>query len=152
MRRAIWVALAIAGLVIGCGGGSSVEPIPPDSSELSLTVQVTKTNFVRGDSTRITVTLRNITRRDVRVTFPTTCTIVYAIRLVGNGIVVPSGGTWGCPAAISRIDLGPSEATQRTFTWKGEGLPAGDYLVYGVLGETMATMTTGIAVTLVEAP
>jgi hypothetical protein len=149
-RMAGTLVTVVAATTIGCGGGSSVAPIAPDSPELSLSVQVSKSSFVRGDSTKITVTLRNVSEHDVRVRFPTTCTILYAIRVDGGAIVLPSGGVWSCPAVASRIDLGPSQATQRTFTWKGEGLPAGSYVVYGALGETMATMTAGVGVTLLD--
>lgn len=152
-RAARWIGLALVPALVACGGGDApIEPVPPDSDALSLTAQVSKSSFVRGDSTKVTVTLRNTSPRTVRVAFTTTCTIVYAIREAGGGIVVPSGGAWFCPQAQSRIDLGPSEATQRVFTWRGQGLPAGNYIVYGVLGETMEVMSSGVAVELIEEP
>jgi hypothetical protein len=139
---------------LGCGSGDNVTgtPIPPGSERLELNVAVNKIEFARGDSARITVTLRNISVDRVRVNFENSCTIVYGIRVAGGAIVVPSGGTWGCVPGATRIELDPSEFTQRSFIWKGVNAAAGDYLVFGALGDQMDEVTAPVALRLVDSP
>ena len=115
-------------------------------------MRASPTPFIQGDSTEITVTLRNVSSRSVRVNFFDTCTIVYAIRTTAGAIVVPSGGSWICDPISSRIDLDRLEATQRTFIWRGEGVPAGGYVVYGALGGDMLVVSTGVNVTVTARP
>ena len=150
-RRIAFAALLGA---FGCGSGDNVTgtPIPPGSDRLELNVAVNKIEFARGDSARITVTLRNISADRVRVNFQNSCTIVYGIREAGGAIVVPSGGTWGCVPTATRIDLDPSEITQRSFIWKGVNATAGDYLVFGALGDQMDEVTAPVALRLVDPP
>ena len=62
--------------------------------------------------------------------------------------MVPGGGGWNCEPFASRIDLDRLEATQRSFLWRGEGVPAGDYVVYGALGEDMIVVSPGVTVTV----
>ena len=152
-----WRALpraAVAGLLVaGCSGTEvPTDPVAPGSPALELSARVSHATFVQGDSTRITVTLRNVSSRAVRVTFTNTCTIVYAIRTPGGTLMVPGGGGWDCEPFASRIDLDRLEATQRSFLWRGEGVPAGDYVVYGALGEDMIVVSPGVTVTVTAPP
>jgi len=145
---------AVAALAGGACSGTEVpiEPVTPGSPALEIGVSLSPTTFEQGDSTQIIVTLRNVSSRAVRVTFNNTCTIVYAIRTPGGALVVPGGGGWQCDPFSSRIDLDRLEATQRTFIWRGEGVPAGNYVVYGALGQDMAVVSPGVAVTVTAAP
>ena len=147
------VALGSASGVMGCSGTEvPIEPVPIGSAALEVSVQVSHSTFVQGDSTMIVVTLRNVSSRSVRVSFTNTCTIVYAIRNAAGALVVPSGGMWACEPFSSRIDLDRLEATQRTFIWRGEGLPAGTYTIFGALGGDLAVVSPGVAVTVTAAP
>lgn len=151
--RALTRAALAGSLIAGCSGTEvPIEPVTPGSPALELSVRVSQAAFVQGDSTRIAVTLRNVSSQRVRVTFTNTCTIVYAIRTTGGVLVVPSGGGWACEPFASRIDLDRLEATQRTFLWKGEGVSAGDYLVYGALGEDMTVVSPSVTVTVTAPP
>jgi hypothetical protein len=141
--------VALAAALAACSGTEvPTDPVTPGSPALEISARVSHATFVQGDSTVITVTLRNVSSRGVRVNFTTSCTIVYAIRTTAGVLVVPSGGGWQCEPFLSRIDLDRLEATQRTFIWKGEGLPAGAYLVYGALDADMATVSAPVAVTV----
>ena len=145
--------LAAATLSAACSGTEvPIEPVVPGSPALELSAQVSPSTFVQGDSTIITVTLRNVSTQPVRVSFTNTCTIVYAVRTIGGALVVPSGNGWACEPFSSRITLDRLEATQRTFVWRGEGIPAGTYLVYGALGGDLAVVSPGVAVTLTAPP
>ena len=150
---ALTVAM-LAGIMSGACSGTEVpiEPVTPGSPALELGVNLSPTTFQQGDSTEITVTLRNVSSRSVRVSFTNSCTIVYAIRTPGGALVVPGGGGWQCEPFLSRIDLDRLEATQRRFIWRGEGLPAGNYIVYGALGQEMTVVSPGVAVTVTAAP
>jgi hypothetical protein len=155
--RTGWVIGALVVVATGLGAGCSgtevpIEPVVPGSPALELSAQVSPSTFVQGDSTTITVTLRNVSTQPVRVSFANTCTIVYAVRTVGGTLVVPSGGGWACEPFSSRITLDRLEATQRTFIWRGEGIPAGTYIVYGALGGDLAVISPGVAVTLTAPP
>jgi hypothetical protein len=155
VRRGATLACAVlAGVVAAACSGTEVpiEPVTPGSPALEIGVSLSPTTFEQGDSTQITVTLRNVSSRAVRVTFTNTCTIVYAIRTPAGALVVPGGGGWQCEPFASRIDLDRLEATQRTFIWRGEGLPAGNYVVYGALGQEMTVVSPGVAVTVTAAP
>jgi hypothetical protein len=145
---------ALAGSLIAACSGSEVpiEPVTPGSPALEISVRASPTPFIQGDSTEITVTLRNVSSRAVRVNFFDTCTIVYAIRTTAGALVVPGGGGWTCDPFASRIDLDRLEATQRTFLWRGEGVPAGEYVVYGALGGDMLVVSTGVNVTVTARP
>jgi hypothetical protein len=143
----------LGAMVTACSGTEvPIEPVTPGSPALEIGVSLSPTTFQQGDSTRITVTLRNVSSRRVRVTFNNTCTIVYAIRTPAGALVVPGGGGWQCDPFASRIDLDRLEATQRSFIWRGEGIPAGNYLVYGALGQEMTVVSPGVAVTVTAAP
>ena len=148
------VLAGAAALVLGGCSGTEVplDPVTPGSPALELTAQVSHTTFVRGDSVAITVTLRNVSSRSVRVNFANTCTITYAIRTAAGALVVPSGGFWTCEPFISSISLARLEATQRQFVWRGEGLPAGNYLVYGALGQDLSVVSPGVPVTMTLPP
>jgi len=148
------IGAALAGSLIAACSGSEVpiEPVTPGSPALEISVRASPTPFIQGDSTEITVTLRNVSSRAVRVHFANSCTIVYAIRTTAGAIVVPSGGSWICDPISSRIDLDRLEATQRTFIWRGEGVPAGGYVVYGALGGDMLVVSTGVNVTVTARP
>lgn len=155
--RAGWVIGVLAGVAMGLATGCSgtevpIEPVVPGSPALELSAQVSPSTFVQGDSTIITVTLRNVSTQPVRVSFANTCTIVYAVRTVGGALVVPGGGGWACEPFSSRITLDRLEATQRTFIWRGEGIPAGTYIVYGALGGDLGVVSPGVAVTLTAPP
>jgi hypothetical protein len=145
--------LAVVALGAACSGTEvPIEPVTPGSPALELSAQVSPSSFIQGDSTTITVTLRNVSSQRVRVSFANTCTIVYAVRTVGGALVVPSGNGWACEPFSSRITLDRLEATQRTFIWRGEGIPAGTYLVYGALGGDLAVVSPPVAVTLTAPP
>src|SRR5687767_15761406 len=76
--------LAAATLSAACSGTEvPIEPVVPGSPALELSAQVSPSTFVQGDSTIITVTLRNVSTQPVRVSFTNTCTIVYAVRTIG---------------------------------------------------------------------
>jgi hypothetical protein len=141
-------------LTAGCSGTEvPIEPVTPGSAALELSVRVSPSTFIQGDdSTEIRVTLRNVSSRSVRVNFTNSCTIVYAVRTAAGATVVPNGGTWSCEPISSRIDLDRLEATQRTFIWRGEGVPAGSYVVFGALGADMLVQSTGVALTVIAAP
>ena len=146
-------AIGAATSVIGCSGTEvPLDPVTPGSPALELSVNLSPTTFQQGDSTQITVTLRNVSSRAVRVSFANSCTIVYAIRNPAGTLVVPGGGGWQCDPFASRIDLDRLEATQRTFVWRGEGIPAGNYVVYGALGQDLAVVSPGVAVTVTAPP
>ena len=150
---ALACAMGAAILIAACSGTEvPIEPVTPGSPALEISVNLSPTTFQQGDSTRITVTLRNVSSRAVRVSFATTCTIVYAIRTPSGALVVPGGGGWQCDPFESRIDLGRLEATQRIFVWRGEGIPAGSYVVYGALGQDLAVVSPGVGVTVTAAP
>jgi hypothetical protein len=152
LRAAACAALA-GGMMAACSGTEvPLEPVTPGSPALEVNVLSSRTTFMQGDSTRITVTLRNVSSRPIRVTFPNSCTIVYAIRTTAGALVVPAGGGWACDQIISRIDLDRLEATQRAFKWTGEGVPAGEYLVYGALGQEMTSVSAAVHVTVTPAP
>ena len=146
-------ALGGATSLTACSGTEvPIEPVTPGSPALEISVNLSPTTFQQGDSTQITVTLRNVSSRSVRVSFANTCTIVYAIRNPAGALVVPGGGGWQCDPFASRIDLDRLEATQRTFIWRGEGIPAGNYVVYGALGQDLAVVSAGVAVTVTAPP
>ena len=147
------ISAALAGSLIACSGTEvPIEPVTPGSPALELSARVSPSTFVQGDSTEITVTLRNVSSRSVRVNFANSCTIVYTIRTPAGVTVVPSGGLWTCEPISSRIDLDRLEATQRRFIWRGEGVPAAGYVVYGALGDDMLVLSPGVAVTVTAAP
>ena len=151
--RSLAAALAIAAITTACSGTEvPIEPVTPGSPALELRVQVSHATFMRGDSTIIAVTLRNVSSRPVQVSFTNTCTIVYAIRTANGTLVVPGAGGWACEPFSSRISLDRFEATQRTFVWRGEGVEAGTYTVYGALGGDLAVVSPGVTVTVTEAP
>ena len=137
----------VGALIGGCSGTEvPIEPVTPASPALELSARVSDAQFVQGDSTIITVTLRNVSSRAVQVSFANSCTIVYAVRTAAGALVVPGGGTWACEPISSRLALDRLEATERSFIWKGDGLRAGDYLVYGALGADIAVVSPGVAV------
>ena len=146
-------AVALAGSLIAACSGTEVpiEPVTPGSPALELSVRVSPSTFIQGDSTAITVTLRNVSSRPVRVHFANSCTIVYRVRTPAGATVVPSGGVWTCEPISSRIDLDRLEATQRIFLWRGEGVPAGGYVVHGALGGDMLVQSPGVPLTVTAA-
>jgi hypothetical protein len=148
-----FVTASAALVVVACSGTEvPLDPVTPGSPALELTAQLSHTTFVQGDSVVITVTLRNVSSRAVRVNFTNTCTIVYAIRTAAGALVVPSSGFWTCDPFVSNISLDRLEATQRKFVWRGEGLPAGNYLVYGALGQDLSVVSPGVPVTMTVPP
>ena len=151
IARAGRLACIALGAVVGACSGTEVpiEPVTPGSPALEISARVSHAQFVQGDSTIITVTLRNVSSRAVSVSFANSCTIVYAIRTAAGALVVPSGGTWACDPISSRISLDRLEATERTFIWKGEGLPAGDYIAYGALGADIGVVSAGVPVRVI---
>jgi hypothetical protein len=147
-RRAVAASAALAmAFVAACEGREvPVELVPRESPSLEITVAVTKPEFVRGDSTDIVVTLRNLSPRPVRIDFRTTCTIVYAIRTPNGDLVEPGGDGWNCPPFFSRLELGNLGGIQRVYRWKATGLPNGEYLVYGALGDRMDVVSEPVTV------
>ena len=143
--------VALAGVVGTACSGTEVptDPVTPGRPALEISARVSHGQFIQGDSTIITVILRNVSSRAVQVSFANSCTIVYAIRTAAGALAVPSGGAWACEPIASRISLDRLEATERAFIWKGEGLPAGDYLAYGALGADLAVVSPGVAVRLI---
>ncbi len=147
VARRIASIVLVASVAAACSGTEvPIEPVTPGSVALEISARVSHAQFIQGDSTIITVTLRNVSSRRVQVSFADACTIVYAVRTAAGVLVVPSGGRWVCDPISSRIALDRFEATERTFIWKGDGLPPGDYLVYGALGGDLSVVSSGVAV------
>jgi hypothetical protein len=110
---------------------------------LQVSVRTSRAVIAPGDTTQITVTVRNLSAKPV--TFNSNCTISFQVRPVGDTTNVANRGPIFCLAFIDAVTLGPLESYTSGFRWNAmrrlcQGttcaavpVPAGDYRLTGSL-------------------
>lgn len=145
--------LFAAGLVLlgtACDGDVSG---PDRSAGLELSATVSSPTLVAGQPDTITVALENTTPVVVTLHFDDGCQILPFITDADGEIVLPSGGGWGCTAALSARSLAPHETQQVRFVWTGGmqfasemplagALPRGVYYIHASLHAAEAELKT----------
>lgn len=132
MRRSI--CLIAASLVsLSCADSTS------GPGALQLTVAVAQRAIEVGDSTTVTMSLRNNGIDPITVTTGGCFILPYIARAGSGELVYPSGGGWGCLAVMRSVTLGPGQSeTQQYIVRGGAAAPSpslgpGDYVLYATL-------------------
>ena len=115
---------------------------PTETSGLSLQATISSPTIPIGQFGRLTYRLQNLTSRSVSLTFSSGCQVLPFIEDVGDGVVYPPGGAYGCFAVITTITLPPFGEKVITQVVRGDTpsnatpgavLPPGSYRGYAVL-------------------
>ena len=135
--RLIVLLGAISAILAACS--STVEPL---DGPLHLTVHVERPTIQLGDSTAVTITLRNISPRPVTFTTGGCVLLPYITAQTSGEIVYPSNGSWVCTLNPVRKTLASGDTESQRLTVRGADAPApfgaaalgrGHYLVYATL-------------------
>jgi len=130
-RKLFLIAATLAAL--GCGDSVS----GPDALQLS--VAVAKPAIAVGDSTLVTIRLRNAGVVPITVTTGGCFIVPFIARASSGDIVYPPGGSYGCLAIIRVVTLGPSQSETQQYKVRGgtlapdPSLGPGDYVLYATL-------------------
>ncbi len=136
MRLAIGL-VAIAGVFTACSGA-----VGPRDGPLHLSVGVERPTIKMGDSTAVTITLRNLSSHPVTFTTGGCVLVPYIAAQTTGQIVYPSGGSWICTANLIRITLASGRTENRRFVVLATAPPVpigaaaltrGHYLIYATL-------------------
>ena len=131
--------VVVPGVMFAVGACDAIgSPVP-----LQVSVAARPDMLAPRDTTRIDVTIRNISPR--AVTFNSNCTISFQVRAVGDTTDVANPGPIFCLAFIEAVTLAPFESYTSRFQWNAmqrscEGttcvllpVPPGDYRLTGSL-------------------
>ena len=126
MRHSIWLTT----LAFGCGGGVTLpapahlpEPFLSDNvSALVLTASISKPELALLDTATLTLTVANPTATPITLTFSSTCQVLPYI-WNSQRMVYPSGGGWGCGAAMTSLTIPARSSHARKVVVHG-GVPA----------------------------
>jgi len=156
--------LLLPTIVVTTALGACVEaPTIPALRDQAVEVTVTASSFVlrAGEIDTITVTITNHLAEQVRLVFPTTCSVRLAIRDADSRLRVPAGGVYDCPAIQSQLLIPAGGAVTEAFYWAGgtqfdavlpsPRLPAGRYYASARLdAQGYSTVGFAILITLVD--
>lgn len=84
-----------------------------------LTTSASAREFVGGSPVTLRIILTNEGDDAVTLHFRSTCQLLPFIRDSRGENVIPSGGGWGCGAAITQLSLDPGESVTREYVWTG---------------------------------
>lgn len=139
-------------LLLGTACGSGDLSGPGTASGLVLSAAVSTPSFEAGQADTITITLTNTTPNVITLHFGDGCQILPYVADANGDVVLPSGGGWGCTAALSQLSLAPHEVQTARFIWTGSTtfssemplrtLPRGLYHVFATLHASEAHLTT----------
>ena len=132
------VGLVVLVATVACTG----DAVGPRDGPLHLSVDVARPAIAVGDTTTVTIRLRNLS--PVTVTFVAGgCPMLpYIAERTSREVVYPSGGGWVCVLILQRVTLGPWGEETRQVPVRGvaewpatfdAALPPGEYLVYATL-------------------
>jgi len=132
-------------LMAGCGTDATSPRSIRQVTELGglrLELDVERAAIPVGDSSTLTMRLRNLTAEPVRLTFGSSCQIMPYIENAAGAVQYPGGGAWGCAAVITSLDVPAGGTVTRTLLVRGvaqsdgvrgSSLPPGRYRAYAVL-------------------
>ena len=119
-------------------------------ADLTLALGVSPLEIRPGDTARVEATLRNPLGEAVRIRFSSGCQILIYVEDEAGRVVYPSGGGWGCTAALSELSVPAGGSRSRVDAWTGEearwepgtglrhtALPTGSYRAYARLEGTL---------------
>ena len=116
MKRLVLLLAALA------AAACNFEIVGPHDDELRLELSATPDEITPGDTVTLLARLVNGRDEDVRLDFPDGCQVLaYVVNAAGE-VVFPQGGSWGCPAAPTTLELGDGETVEAELRWTGEAL------------------------------
>ena len=103
VSRCPLVVAALTSLAFAaCANPSS----PAENGPVRLRGAISQSTIARGDTATMTFRLENITTTNVVLNFTSGCNILPYINDRPSGqVVYPSGGGWGCTAALTSLEL-----------------------------------------------
>lgn len=104
-----------------------------NSAALELTLAASPAEISPGDTILLRATLRNRSPQPVTIHFSSGCQILVYVEDLSGRMVHPSGGGWGCTAALTQLTVPANGSVTRTDGWSGTGVPAGSYRAYAHL-------------------
>lgn len=128
---------ALSGILAACSSA-----VGPRDGPLQLSVHVERPTIQLGDSTAVTITLRNISSGPVTFTTGGCVLLPYIAAQTTGEIVYPSDGSWVCTLNLVRKTLGPGGTESQRLIVRGADAPApfgapalgrGQYLIYATL-------------------
>jgi hypothetical protein len=144
MIRPFVMAAIVAALVsAACTEPATVAPprvLQVDDLELDLVLD--RTVIAVGDSSEVTMRLRNLRDEPRRLRFGSGCQIMPYIERTEGTIQMPGGGHWTCTAVLTTLDVPALGSVTRSFVVRGvehasdasgRSLPPGGYRAYAVL-------------------
>ena len=136
--RPSFCVMAVSLVSLSCADAVS----GPPPGDLQLTVAVAQPAIEVGDSTTVTIRLRNGGIDPVTITTGGCFMLPYIARDPGDEIVYPGGGGWGCIAIVRSVTLGPGQSETLQYTVRGgaagpsPSLGPGEYVLYATLEST----------------
>ncbi len=128
-------------LLVALIGGACNEIAAPGPLEVSVTTS--RAVITPGDTTQITLTVRNISPQPV--TFNIICALDVRVLAVGDPTDVTNPGPRVCIAIYQPVTIEPFKTLEQTFPFDGtafsclggtcryDPFPAGDYVIKGVV-------------------
>ena len=98
------------------------EIVGPHDDELRLELSATPDEITPGDTVTLVARLVNGRDEDVRLDFDDGCQVLAFVVNGAGEVVFPLGGNWGCPAALTSLELDDGDSVEVEFEWTGEML------------------------------
>lgn len=150
------IAVASLPLLLAVACRSATEPL---ERRLELSVAVSRASFVRGDTVRVTVTVRNPTSLPITISGSSSCLLAFHV-LDARGREVTSSDAI-CTMDLVRVTIPAGGTRTNSQLWAGyeasgeaplDPLPAGVYQVVGELNADGAVRIGGAALVEVREP
>ena len=146
------LVVAASLVALGCADPAS----GPETLQLS--VAVGKSAIEVGDSTWVTIRLRNGGVKPITITTGGCFILPYIARETTGEVVYPRGGGWGCLAVMRSITLGPGQSETEQYKVRGgetaprPSLGPGEYVLYATLESSEYPLRSAPAHLRVVAP
>lgn len=137
MRRAPWLVPLARSILIAVALGCADSVSGPDALQLSVAVGTRA--LAVGDSTLVTIRLRNNGIRPITITTGGCFILPYIARAATGEVVYPRGGAWGCLAVVRNVTLGPGQSETQQYKLRGgetapsPSLGPEEYVLYATL-------------------
>lgn len=146
LRRVIIAAFASAALLsVSCAETPTGDDLPRLVTELDglrLEVTISQAAISVGDSATVTMRLHNDNATDELIDFSSGCQILPYIETASGAMRYPSGGGWGCTAALTSLSVPARGSVTQAYVVRGAtvtddrngaSLVPGQYRAYALL-------------------